>query len=544
MKAGLWLLMLMLCAGMLLWSGCSSSDDNSGPSGPANPGLADSKTTEANTAMEGVLNTLINGEDPQGPQDIDLTVPYNLYLEALTYNSGHAGANFGAGMLETIMLTQDAQVQDFFDRMQAFMDADSYFVVPGHALRSPSPLPRFGSLFLSAAAPIGLTRRMCRVLDEDAPTVSELQSICTTKILPRLQTAIQRLTVTASNTDFVFTVTPGMQGDPNEDPILLHQTKVRCSLAGLQVLQAMLLQFCAYNLSLPAYDGAAMQQALERNSSFAALQGGGVTRMQQARTAWLGAIADVERAINFLESKTGDQSNHLIRINPYDDFTQSDLDSIMHYLPMVRNALNGTESLDLDLDDDPLTPPEAISISLAAMFNSPVQNLKMLFPPYTVALDTQVVDMQYFWDNDPAEAQVTISTSAYYQWTRSAHFEYGAQIWSWQSAPFAAPAWDAAWNAKVQELAWSPEVDLYLSFYGYVQTGQQTLTAQFSYTWTEPLRERFVPRITWVAESFDQWALPDPTIGGLLPGMTDSRFKELTGMSAENWSRSGVLQLW
>ncbi len=40
-------------------------------------------------------------------------------------------------------------------------------------------------------------------------------------------------------------------------------------------------------------------------------------------------------------------------------------------------------------------------------------------------------------------------------------------------------------------------------------------------------RDQFV----WTAQTFDAWAFPDPTFNGLLPGMTDSKLKEIFGLT-------------
>jgi len=43
--------------------------------------------------------------------------------------------------------------------------------------------------------------------------------------------------------------------------------------------------------------------------------------------------------------------------------------------------------------------------------------------------------------------------------------------------------------------------------------------------------------ITWQAASYAQWILPNPTINGLLPGMTDSQFKTTFGISEADWTQ-------
>jgi len=50
-------------------------------------------------------------------------------------------------------------------------------------------------------------------------------------------------------------------------------------------------------------------------------------------------------------------------------------------------------------------------------------------------------------------------------------------------------------------------------------------------------REGLCPVIVWDAATFENWIFPDPTMGGLFPGMTDARLKDLFGMTAEGWTQ-------
>jgi len=49
----------------------------------------------------------------------------------------------------------------------------------------------------------------------------------------------------------------------------------------------------------------------------------------------------------------------------------------------------------------------------------------------------------------------------------------------------------------------------------------------------------FFPMLTWDAETFEEWILPDPTIGGILPGMTDAEFKRIFGITEKDWENMG-----
>jgi hypothetical protein len=540
---------LILVGFLVLFSACSKDEEEGGGGGNENPSAADTKVQEANAALEQALNTLINSE-PQQPEDIDLSQPYNLYMEALGYSASHVGANFGAGVLEVMMLTRDAEVQVFFDRMKAFMDSGAYFEVQpgahflGGTVGLSDPIFRLQDLTFPISVPLKLTRRMCQKPNDNDPQFSDLQNLCLNKLMPRLETAVNRLQRVSESEGFTFTVTPLMQGDPNEDPLEIDQTEIRLTLASLQAVEAILWHFCAYNLDIGTYDGDGMLAALTLGSSFARLHPEGQVRMSSARNAWLAAIDDLGQAIHFLENETDYQGDDIIRLDPYDHITQANLDSIKYYMPLIQNALQSSQTFAFDLDGNEETPAEQVQISLNAFFSSPIQDLKALFPAYTVSLDTQGVDWTNVWGTDSVTATVQISTSNYYSWYRYGSYEYGLLLWGYDSRPFAAPLWDQAFDTKVQQFRDSPYCYLSIYYYDYLSQGTHALEAGLDYYYDEPTQQRYVPRITWQANSFNEWILPDPTFGGLFPGMTDSRFKQIVGMTAEGWEKTSTWYLW
>jgi len=227
-----------------------------------------------------------------------------------------------------------------------------------------------------------------------------------------------------------------MLGDPDEDSVELDLTEVYTTLTGLKATQAVIWHFCAYNLNLEAYTKETARDALSPGSTFAKLHPEGKDRMSQAHQAWLDALDNLEAGIDFLEKEVDDQRDDLIRIDPYDDITQDDLDEIKENLPKARNILNSSDTFTANWDDDSSTADMELEISLYALFNNPVEDFKTLFLPYTVSL---------FRDDDLV--------------------------------------------------------------------------------------------ITWEANSFEEWILPNPTINGLFPGMTDRKFKETFGIDGDDWEK-------
>jgi hypothetical protein len=86
----------------------------------------------------------------------------------------------------------------------------------------------------------------------------------------------------------------------------------------------------------------------------------------------------------------------------------------------------------------------------------------------------------------------------------------------------------------------------YLSahFSAELEPGEQTIQCTMNLRYHEPVQYRYTPVITWDADSFMEWELPDPTLGGLLPGMTTERLKQIFGIEEDDWEKTNVLDLW
>jgi hypothetical protein len=492
---------------------------------------------------------MINGPEPEVPGDIDMSGPYNLYMEALELSAGHAGANFGAGILEVMMLTQDPQVQDFYDKVKAFVDDGSFFEVESEqsafagSMAMCGPVFKLDQVHIPLMQPLKVTRAFSALPADGDPTIDELQGMCLNEILPRVNTCVQRLTKVTETGDFVFIVTPKMQGDVHEDPLEIDLTEVYATLAGLNAVRAGLLHFTAYDFNLDEYTGAEMLAALAPGSSFGTLHAEGSSRMASALGFWRQAVDDLEEALDFLEAETDPQGDDVIRIDPYDELTQANVDSIRYYLPKVRNLLNSSETFTADWDGRSSTPREGLEFSLSSFFMSPIQDFKALLPSYTVSLDTSRT-YSWKWEETQAVAVVDIAVAGYYYWQRYASYSNGELYYFWENTTIDVPEWEGAWNSIAQKAADSPwgYVNVYWS--SYLEPGQHTISCVMYLEYEELESARYVPRITWEANSFEEWVLPDPTLGGLLPGMTDQRFKETFGLDADDWAKEGTLELW
>jgi hypothetical protein len=125
----------------------------------------------------------------------------------------------------------------------------------------------------------------------------------------------------------------------------------------------------------------------------------------------------------------------------------------------------------------------------------------------------------------------------YYQWTA-----YG-YVYAYTDSNISIPEFKQAIDEKIAQLSVIPNLyDFSVSIYwsGSFPAGYQQIQADlwYNYSIESPSRAMFVPIITWNANSFQEWIFPDPTFSGILPGMTDSEFKHIFGITADDWSKS------
>jgi len=526
-----------------LFGGCGEESTTS-PS--INPDGAIALVDSANEALENVLFDEINGENPEKPSDINVSIAYNLYVRALELDPNNIDANFGAGILEIVMLTQDSEINEFYSKVEEYSESGGFFDVEGMEQvngfpNAPGPEFRINVINLPIGMPVRLTRKFCNIASESTPTINEIQNIFLNIILPRFNRAIDHLGKVTEKNDFTFNVTPKMQGDENEDPIELDLTEIYASLAALQVQKAYFLHFCAYNFNFDEYTGEEMLSNLTQGSDFMALHPEGADRMRNALQGWKDAMSSLDSGIDFLESETDNQSDDLIRIDPSDGIVRKDLDTLKYYLPKIERALNSSEPFTFEIN----AVDREITVSLQSFYNSPITDFKALYPAYTVALDTQSVDWDYIWIDSSATESINFSgEEGYHRWERSRNYENGETTYNWENVDFYCSELELVWDELERRIRNKPWASLRIRFSDNLSAGNNNISYSIYYSYERPTEWRYIPRITWEADSFEEWILPDPTFGGLFPNMTDQRFKEIFEITAEGWEKTVTMELW
>jgi hypothetical protein len=548
--------LLLTILALALSTACS--DDNPAEpklptdcAGLSNVDCAAAQVRAADQQLETILYTSLNG-DPQRPADVDVRQPLALYKRALTLDPTNKGAHFGAAVLGLLALSSDDEINAAFDEWKAYLDQQVPFETQ-NAGASPSfgvPLTfRTGRTALAlpfdlAAASLVAQARGSMTLA--TPQLSRVQAILRDRVLPRLAEAKDHLGAVASDPGYQFIVTPRMQGDEDASPAEIDRTDILALRAGCGLLEAVCHTAVSYELNFAAYDSANLVQAFTPGSGWMTLRGDGAGHMGDAKTALLGAVDDVDAAINSLEAEQDDQDNDVIKTDPY-DFNTGDLDSIQAHLPDVRAGLNGGYTRVDDWDSDSSTPKVSLTIQAGALFTNPIDDWKALFPPYTVTARRAVLDHGYQSNYGTTTKSVTTPYASYFSASFTLSVYDSGQV---QTYFYGDDTLRAATEAVISERyemarsqpAWDGYFYGYASFYGYLEAGTQDVAVSWYESYGIVTRSAFVPVITWDAATFDQWVWPDPTLHGLLPAMGSSaQLLETFGVTSEDWQREVVL---
>lgn len=547
--------LLLTILAIALSTACS--DDN-----PAEPELptdcaglssvdcAAAKVQAANQLLETILYTSLNG-DPQRPADVDVRQPLALYKQALALDPTNKSAHFGAAVLGLLALSSDDEINAAFDEWKAYLDQQAPFETP-NAGASPSfgiPLT-FRTARTALALPFDLVTASVVAQARGSmtlatPQLSRAQAILRDRVLPRLAEARDHLGVVASSPEYQYIVTPRMQGDEDASPAEIDRTDILALRAGCGLLEAVCHVAVSYELNFAAYDSANLVESFSPGSGWMTLRDDGAGHMGDAQTALLGAVDDVEGAINSLEAEEDDQDDDVIKTDPY-DFDASDLDSIQAHLPDVRAGLTGGYTRVDNWDSDSSTPPVSLTIRAGALFTDPVDDWKALFPPYTVTARRAVLDQDYQSNFGTTTKSVTVPYTAYINASYSLSVYNGQE----QTYFYGDESLRAATEAVIRERLelvqsqpkWDGNFNGYASFYGQLEAGTQDVAVSWYEDYGIANRSVFVPVITWEAETFDQWVWPDPTLHGLLPAMGSSaQLLETFGVTYQDWEREVVL---
>jgi len=371
--------------GMLIGCSTTSSKNLTGPS-PVDVTTADSKTTQANSALESALSSNPN------LTTINVTTANNLYTEAIALNPANTQAQFGAAITELLTATQNQDFQTFVDSLQ---------------ISSPSST----GLFKSSVIPININGKsvvssekivlkLANATSNELPKISTLQKIVNDTVMPKINYALARLAIIESDPGFVFKITPKMRGDAtSQDTFNLDNGEVFVIDAGLRIIQASMLALISYNVDVDmngsyswlqttsnGFSGdstkaAFLKQLLSSGSSFLTLNPWGQVSMQGVSSNLRTSLTKLTSAINEINAETHDQSHDIIKISDLNSANSSlanngsSYNSITSVIDTIAKVLNGPYVFTKD--------SVSVTINFTAIFDHPIQDLKTKFPRYT-----------------------------------------------------------------------------------------------------------------------------------------------------------------
>jgi hypothetical protein len=516
------------------FTSCEQSTDNSEKS--------KSSIEQANEALATVLYNLVNSSNVEDPADVDFSRPFALYQEAYNYDKSNPDANFGLGLCGIFMITQDQEIQDAIDEWSTYLESNVPFEAPlAKRTRTsfPTSINDFKIPVNDLAKSITGTYKMILL---DAPKFSGIQDLLEAKLLSKLNFALQALDKVDDHSGYTFILTPKMQGDLAADPLEIDLTEIYALEAGLNMFSFMINMGLSYSVDFNSYDSLGIIQTFSPGSTFMTVRQSG-QYLVSAKSKLLAMGAKIIAGVTFLRNETDDQNNDIIKIDAGDEAALDDIiDGVNDFLDMMAN---GTE-VTADWDDNSFTPEEPLTINFNEYFDDPIQDFKELLPAYTVSVARDTIGYKYNWNDEytPITATVYFPQSNYYFYSRSFNWQKDGFTYQYADSNIDIPEFRQAFNQKLSQLQATAGIDyIYMYLYwgnNYAAPGTYQIETSLysSIDLRAPALALFVPVISWNANSFEEWVLPDPTFSDILPGMTDWEFKRIFGITAEDWSKS------
>ncbi len=524
-----------------------SCNEDSGPTDPNDPEGAAADVLAANAALAQVLYDLVNSDSIQHPSDIDFTGPYNLYQTAYNKDNTNLDANFGLALTGILTISQDQQVIDAFNEWDSYLETGNPFEAPlagsgktGLKVGFPSSINYFNLHENSIAKTVLGTQKLAF---QNPPKLSTIQNIFQNNLIPKLNTALTALDLVDNSPTYQFIITGKMQGDLGEDDLEIDLTEIYAMEVALNVLHSLVDIAIAYDVDFTDYDSLGVLNAFTPGSTFLTVRNSG-SSLADAKNAILSAVDKIELGINFLRNETDSQNDDIIKIGP-DDIDHADLDSILAHTNDVRDILNTGYTFHEDWDDDYSTPEEDLTINLGKFFDNPIQDMKQKIPTYTVTVGRDTID--YSWDYDWGDSlvysNVNIAVGGFHTYYRYYNWGKDWGEYLYDDTTFSSHEFTNAFKTKILEIKSNPDLtSMYVSIYwsGYLNTGQNNISDNlyWNYNLEYPDYAIYVPIFTWTANNFNSWIFPDPTFNGILPGMTDSEFKRIFGITADGWQKT------
>ncbi len=538
------------CIVLILTAGCSDDPDPTGPE----PSECAAVLEQARQSLESTLYAQLNS-DPQQPGDVDFSGTYALYQRAHQCDPGCHHARLGLAITGLLALAADNEINAAFEEWRDYLESNTPFeVAAGYGRPLGIPLALSGdreALFLPFdLIATTLVARQQFTLQGSHPRISRVQDIFRSIVVPRLREASDLMEPVGNNPSYVFHVTALMQGDTGASTKILDRTDVLAMRAACTLLETLCRLACAYELSFATYDQAGLLSALNRDTgSFLRLRQDGAQHMNAVPGLAMTAIDLVDATITSLLAETGNQDDHIIKLDPR-RLPESDVRELQdEILPEMRIALQGDYTLTEDWDLDPSTPDAALVFNLSNYFSNPVADWKQVMPPYTVSTEERVWEHRYHYDWEYRTAMVDVPSeeSLSASVSRSVLNFDQVSTYAWGSPILTTPILDAMDDIHVR-IGGLPDWggNLYMSAYESRNfgAGRQQFTFSVYLDYSTATTMVHVPVLTWDAGNFADWrdGWMNPSLNGLLPEITSiQQLFDILGFDEDAWDQTLVI---
>jgi len=539
----------------------------------------------ANASFGQLMGTLSQVDDPTTADFSGLADVNQLYVNALELDPTHAQANFGAAVTHLLLILEDGSVfMNELERWEAFLDTTNIFGEPitqntvGKVNPDQNTLLARNPLSVESLGKVSGTSYLEAILGlpkyaQDYPEFSDWQDLIESTVLGRIDSALSMLNVVEQDQEFVFPITPEMQGNPDADTLEIDLTEVYLFDGALQAVQALCNIAIAYDVNLSPYNETAITDRLNQETgSFMTLRKPG--SMSAALDGITGILDKAESALNFLEAESDDQTNDVLpQPSQGTEEGQDPYGEVQGAIDTLRLVLSGPVTItDEDINEDGIIDhQDEITIDLSKLFTPEIEDFKQILPSYGVEVGS---DIEYEYIENSVEedsiengayAEVEFPEQGFYQ------FSYGIHWDSWEGKD----VWDSEdegnfiWIQAFRDSVWSKfehiKSDLYAEYgqnLAYVavyvhlwedipEPGVYEVTRHiyFDYGLQQPVYQHIYPSLYWKTETFANWLADwdntletdtspnsDPTFNGIFPDLTSGEaFAAKFGITAEDF---------
>jgi len=305
------------------------------------------------------------------------------FKTAIAKDPSNSQAQFGAAVTEVYLLQDDPDVQNVAGQFQLFQPG-ALPMSHGRLARQVAFSQRVQSLRSSVVGPYTPVRmgsalvRTLALASNEPDSISEIQAIVRTKVMPKLQYAEDRLNAAEAAADFRMFLVPEITGMP--DTLEIDKTELYLLDSVINGVQGWLGILTAYNFDVENSDFEHVnpESLLAPGTAWATLHPGGHVILAQAKSDFETVKARFDAAAAYLANETDDQSNDLI---PQDWLATQDYADLADGVDQMNAALTGPITVPArDANDQEFD----LQVDIGRFMVPGIDDLKKALPNHTI----------------------------------------------------------------------------------------------------------------------------------------------------------------